>query len=147
MEKSYLSQSEEETWKIAKEVLHHLGSTNVIVLQGELGAGKTTFSQGLLKALGAEGPFTSPTFVIMKRYDLVEEAASHGFKHVYHLDCYRVGEQDVLDLGWQEIINDPQSLVIVEWPEKIKGILPDNYLLLEFEIVDEQKRGIKIHAK
>lgn len=122
----------------------NLENMNVMALKGELGAGKTTFSQGVLNALGAEGPFTSPTFVIMKKYDL-GDAGNQGFQHVYHLDCYRVGERDVLELGWQEIISDPQNLVLVEWPEKIQGILPKKYWRIDFKILDEQKREVLIN--
>ena len=110
---------------------------NVILLQGELGAGKTTFSQFLLEVLGAEGPFTSPTFVIMKKYEiknnLKKNSEARILKDIYHLDCYRVDEESILDLGWEEIVADKNNLILVEWPERIKKIWPEKYWLLKFE--------------
>ncbi len=131
----------QDTKQFAKEFLVEVRSPasyldgkadrNVILLQGELGTGKTTFSQFLLEAIGAEGPFTSPTFVIMKKYELRGRASQ--LKNVYHLDCYRVDEESVLDLGWEEIIADKNNLILVEWPERIKKIWPKKYWLLKFK--------------
>ena len=123
---------------------------NVILLQGELGAGKTTFSQFLLRELGARGPFTSPTFVIMKKYEVDKNKkempdgkikTDFHFKDVYHLDCYRVDEESVLDLGWEEIIADQNNLILVEWPERIKKIWPKKYWLLKFKYNKDVKNG------
>lgn len=114
----------------------------VICLEGDLGAGKTTFTQGLLKGLKAKGPYTSPTFVIMKEYNL--QTKNQKLKTVYHIDAYRVGAQDILNLGWEEIIADPKNIVIVEWAERIKKILPKNSLKIKFEWVDENKRKISL---
>lgn len=147
MEKIIETRTQEETWKVAQQLLNQLPKSgyNVIALEGELGAGKTTFAQGFLKSAGAEGPFTSPTFVIMKKYGLKSgEQLAGDYKAVYHLDCYRVGSQDVLALGWDEIISDPQNIVLVEWPEKIKDILPDRHIHINFVFVDEKKRKITI---
>ncbi|MDP1883893.1 MAG: tRNA (adenosine(37)-N6)-threonylcarbamoyltransferase complex ATPase subunit type 1 TsaE [Candidatus Moranbacteria bacterium] len=113
----------------------------VLCLEGDLGAGKTTFTQGLLQRLRAEGPYTSPTFLIMKEYDL-QETKEFKIRNIYHIDAYRVGERDVLDLGWEEIIADPKNVVIVEWPEKISRILPENSIRIKFEWLDENRRKI-----
>ncbi len=129
---------------MAPKILNKLGNKNIILLKGELGSGKTTFAQGVLKFLGAQGPFTSPTFVIMKKYNLKFKIKNLKLTNVYHLDCYRVGAKDVLELGWEEIIRDKNNLVLVEWPEKIKSILPEKYLQLEFKILGENEREIKI---
>lgn len=147
MENNFVTRKKEETWEVARQLLHKLSNlgSNVIALEGELGAGKTTFAQGFLQTAGAEGPFTSPTFVIMKKYDLKgDEQRAGDYQTVYHLDCYRVGSQDVIDLGWNEIISDPHNIVLVEWPERIKDILPDRHIHLNFEIVDDEKRKITI---
>ena len=152
-----------DTKKFAKEFLEMVingdEDRNVIFLQGELGAGKTTFSQYFLKAMGASGPFTSPTFVIMKKYELkncVEGRRNQVTRlsnlvpttgnpvvgplekpsekqNIYHLDCYRVDSASVLDLGWEELVANKNNLLLVEWPEKIKNIWPKNYWLLKFE--------------
>ncbi len=138
------------TKKFAEEFLQMVfdgdREQNVILLQGELGAGKTTFSQFLLEAIGAEGPFTSPTFVIMKKYE-VRSPASY-LKNIYHLDCYRVDGESVLDLGWEEIVADKNNLVLVEWSEKIKNIWPEKYWLLKFEYgEDRNDRKVEVIKK
>lgn len=107
----------------------------VVALEGELGAGKTTFIQGMAKGLGVKDQITSPTFVIMKRYGLPD-----GF--FYHLDCYRLhSADDVLDLGFKEIIR-PGNIIAIEWAEKIKDILPADTLWLQFEYLNKDERKI-----
>ena len=148
----YDSHSVGETGKIAQEILGNLDSRNVILLQGELGAGKTTFCQNVLGLLGATGPFTSPTFEIMKRYEVGKlkiqnlPAGRQGskFHFIYHFDCYRVGSRDILELGWEEIVGNPKNLVLVEWPEKIKDILPRDSVKILFEVKGENERGIQV---
>ncbi len=148
MKKEFLAKNLKDTEKIAREVIKKMASEsrNVLFLQGELGAGKTTFSQQVLRFLGARGPFTSPTFVIMKKYPLSKSGESQGFQTVYHLDCYRVESSDVLELGWQEIIGDPRNLVLVEWPERIEDIWPKEgeFLRVGFEILGEEERRISM---
>jgi len=136
------------------EVLRGDEERNVILLQGELGTGKTTFSQFLLGKIGAKGPFTSPTFVIMKKYELRRRASqlsqklrspASQLKNIYHLDCCRVDEESVLDLGWEEIVGDKRNLVLVEWPEKIKQIWPEKHWLLKFSYGSgKMNREVKI---
>ena len=166
MEQEYLSGSVEETKnKIVEKVFNEIvqSGISIVLLQGELGAGKTTFAQGILEKLGAEGPYTSPTFVIMKRYSLSKSQITNHklqinykiqsakwwtkFNFIYHFDCYRVGSQDILELSWEEIVANPENLVLVEWPEKIKEILPENFIKLSFNIIDEKRRKILITDK
>ena len=127
---------------LAKEVISSLEGTNLVLLKGELGAGKTTFAQGALKALGAEGPFTSPTFVIMKKYEI----KNSKFDFIYHFDCYRVGAKDVLELGWEEIINNPKNLVLVEWPERIQKIIAGQHILVDIKITENSERQVDISS-
>ncbi len=136
----HISNLVEKTGEIAREIIENLNNQNVVLLQGELGAGKTTFSQNVLEFLGAKGPFTSPTFVIMKKY----EVSKSGFENVYHFDCYRIEEQDMLGLGWEEIVSDPKNLVLVEWPERIEKILPENSVRVSFKIKGEDQRIINV---
>lgn len=141
-ENSYIC-AEDEMHGLAEKVVNSLEETNLVLLRGDLGAGKTTFVQHALDYLGAEGPFTSPTFVIMKRYAIESEK----YDFVYHLDCYRVGKQDVLDLGWEEIITDPRNLVFVEWPEKIWDIISKEYMLIDIKITDTLKRELNVSSE
>ena len=142
---TFLTNSAKETQALGQLLAKELRGREVICLDGELGAGKTTFTQGLLKELGAKGPYTSPTFVIMKHYGL--KARSHKLKSVYHIDAYRIGPNDLLQLGWQEIITDPHTVTIIEWSDRIKRILPKKLLRIKFLWVDENKRRLEFSEK
>ncbi len=135
--KSIITNTLEETSQLANDfVKNDISGGMVVCLEGDLGSGKTTFTQGILKALGAEGPYTSPTFVIMKEYDIDKQT----IKKVYHIDAYRIGGDDMLSLGWNDIISDEHALVIIEWPEKIKDILPQNSYMISCEGISELER-------
>lgn len=107
----------------------------IIGLEGELGSGKTTFIQGLAKGLGIKEHITSPTFVIMKKYNF-----SKG--KLYHIDCYRIDLKDLIELDFKEIINNPKNIVVIEWAEKVKDILPNNIIWMKFEYIDKNKRKL-----
>lgn len=93
----------------------------VLPFSGELGAGKTTFVQGIARALGVEERVTSPTFVILKIYNLHDRP----FKHLVHMDAYRLkGKEHLRVLGWDALCADPGNLICIEWPEKIAGAIP-----------------------
>ena len=137
----------EDTKKFAREFIENLNQDdNLILLQGELGAGKTTFSQAILEYLKAEGPFTSPTFVVMKDY-LVNFKNKKGasFKKVFHIDCYRINENSLEDLCWEDIIADKRNLILLEWPEKIEKALPEKYVKIIFEVLGENRREVGIN--
>ncbi len=104
----------------------------VIGLIGELGSGKTVFAQGFAKGLGIKEKIVSPTFILMRR---------HG--NFYHFDCYRIkNPKEILDLGWREIINNPQNIVLIEWADRIEKILPKNYLKIRLGHLNKNKRKI-----
>lgn len=103
----FLSHNVEETYKIAEQVASNLKGGEVILLNGDLGAGKTTFTKGLAKALGVKDTVTSPTFTYVKEYD--------GRLKLYHFDMYRVGDADeVYELGLEEYFYKG-GVVVVEW--------------------------------
>ncbi|MEK7176146.1 MAG: tRNA (adenosine(37)-N6)-threonylcarbamoyltransferase complex ATPase subunit type 1 TsaE [Patescibacteria group bacterium] len=111
----------------------------VIALQGDLGAGKTTFAQEVGKILGVRENMHSPTFVIMKVY----EVDFKGFKNLIHIDAYRIEKEgELLHLGWNEIIKEPENLVLIEWPENVPGLIPKNAIKILFKHVDENTREI-----
>lgn len=105
----------------------------ILALQGELGSGKTTFIQGFLRGLGIKKKITSPTFVLVKNYEL--RIKNYGkYKHAYHIDCYRIKKaSELLKLGLKEILGNFQNIVLIEWAEKIQGALPKNTIWLKFE--------------
>ena len=136
------SGSLEETKEIAESILRDLergDRATVLALVGDLGAGKTAFSQAVGETLGVEDPMQSPTFVIEKIYPI----DARGFKHLIHIDAYRLDhEHELVSLGWQEIIADPDNIILIEWPERVKGIMPEDAKKISFEFVDETTRTI-----
>lgn len=141
--KKITTKSSEETKELSKKIASQLKGGEVLCLEGDLGGGKTTFSQGLLESLGAQGPYTSPTFVVMKKYEIDKSSISS----VYHIDAYRVDASGVLDLGWDEIVSDKNSVVIVEWPERVSGILPGDSFWITFAWTDENEREILLDER
>lgn len=134
----FISEKTEETRKIAKDLARKWLKSDlrkralIIGLTGELGAGKTVFTQGFAKGLGIKGKIKSPTFILMRR---------HG--NFYHFDAYRIkNSKEFIALEWRKIIDTPQNIILIEWAEKIKKILPKNYIKIKFEHVDRNKRKI-----
>ena len=132
-----ITKSVKETKKVgealAKEILRsHSQKPIIISLEGELGSGKTTFVQGFARGLGIKNKILSPTFIIMKK-----------FKNFYHFDCYRIEKTNNLEaLKFHEIFNAPRNIVLIEWANKIKRILPKNYVKIKFKYINEHERKI-----
>lgn len=127
----------------------------VIALCGELGSGKTAFAQGFIKALGVKSHIPSPTFVIFRKYkiNLKQLKLKNKDYLVYHFDLYRIQKsKEIVDLGfsarggpafgWKEIINNPRNIVLIEWPEKIKKLLPKNTVWIDFKHGENEKKRI-----
>ena len=113
----------------------------VVALEGDLGSGKTTFIQGLAQGLKVKENILSPTFVIQKDFLLKLK----NFKNLYHIDAYRLkNPEELLELGFKDLIKNPENLIVIEWADKIKKILPKNILRIKFENLGENKRRIKI---
>jgi len=124
-----LSKSIKETEKIASMFLsdilknkHQGKGALVFGLSGDLGAGKTAFTQAVARYLGVKEKVNSPTFVLMKKY-ILPKSKTHT--HMFHLDAYRLkDERELLQLGWKEIINNKTHIVFIEWPELVKKAIP-----------------------
>ncbi len=130
-----ISKSKNQTQKLAavlaKKILRikNKDGASVLALYGELGSGKTTFVQGFMRGLGVKHHITSPTFIIFRKHKLAtsDKRQRICFECVYHLDLYRIDKKsEILKLGFKKIINNPQNIVLIEWPEKIKSFLPKN---------------------
>lgn len=141
-----ISKGLEETADFALSLVKNLkprdSGATIFGLSGDLGSGKTTFTKEVASLLGIKKEeVTSPTFVIEKIY-----AINHpGFSHLIHIDAYRLEKADeLLHLGWQEIIADPKNLIFVEWPERVKSVLPKQTQTVFFEFVDENTRTIQL---
>ena len=134
------------------EPLVNLGKATVVGLYGDLGAGKTTFTQFVAKALGLGETVTSPTFVIEKIYPIRtngrKRPTSNGasrFSHLIHIDAYRIESgEELLHLGWKEIISDPNNLIIIEWADRVTDIMPLWHIKVKFSHVSPDSREIEI---
>ncbi len=160
-----ISSSVKETHSIAKKLLGNL-PTNLLCLYGELGAGKTTFVQGLAKALGIKKRVLSPSFVLVREYSAArsQQPATSGQKPaarsqqdwkqatgnwqlLYHIDCYRLSSKDDLkSIDLKEFWSNPKNLVVIEWAERIKNILPKKRVDVRFEYMGGKKRRIMVNG-
>ena len=148
-----ITKSAEETKKIAanlqdlkkQPILKH---AFIIALEGNLGSGKTTFIQGLAKGLEIRESVLSPTFLILKQFPINYSARGGpavGWKNFYHIDAYRLkNPEELLDLGFSDLINNPENIIVIEWADKIKKILPKNTIWIKFINLGENKRMITI---
>lgn len=122
--------------KIAGRIAKKLRPGDVVALSGPLGAGKTTFTQYLLKAMGYAEPVTSPTFVIEQRYPV----NYNGIMTVLHLDLYRLRGRNLPELDWAEYLTANQQLTLIEWPEIAAPYLPSTVKTITIEIIDAKTR-------
>ena len=121
-----VSKNLEETNEIAKLFADKILKNNksgalVVCLSGDLGAGKTSFTKAFAKHVGVRGNVASPTFIVMKKYALKQQK----HKSLLHFDAYNLkNEKELLNLGWNQILSNQDNLIIIEWPENVKNIIP-----------------------
>lgn len=142
--KVFHSHSEEETLAIAKDFCKELTIGDVVGLIGELGTGKTLFIRGVCNYFQVEEIVTSPTFTIMNQY--MGRHKENEF-NIIHIDLYRIKNlQEIIDLGFLEIIATPNSIVLIEWAEKAENLIPKPYYRIEFQNIEgsENERIISI---
>jgi tRNA threonylcarbamoyladenosine biosynthesis protein TsaE len=141
-----ISKSLADTEEIAKDFVEKLSvgfyeKACVVGLYGDLGSGKTTFTKAVAKILGAKGNITSPTFVIEKIYPILHPF----FTKLVHIDAYRLeSAEELRKLSWDEVLTNPKNLVLIEWPENVASILPENHMKINFKFVSENEREIEI---
>ncbi len=136
-----ISKSEKETREFGEKLAKKISPPSIICLYGDLGGGKTTFVKGLAKGLKIKEKITSPTFIILRKYRGKKGKKSINF---YHIDLYRTKEFELSNLGVEEILNEPNSIIAIEWAEKIKKFLPKKRIEIEFKFIDENTRKIII---
>jgi len=140
----YISKSPRKTWAIGREIASKMVSGEVICLYGELGAGKTTFVHGFIDYFLPGKRIISPTFIIVRHYPIKHQQ----IKNIYHVDLYRISkENEILGLGLSQWINRSDSLVLIEWAEKMGNFLPKKRMDIKFEIKSENERIINIETR
>lgn len=138
-EKSFISHSEEETEKFAFELAGSLKPGDMVLLRGDLGAGKTVFSRGFARGVGCEDTLSSPTYTIVQEYNLP------GKIRLYHLDLYRIADANsALNFGVDEFLDDPRAYKLVEWPERIETLLPDTAVTVRLRHLGESERELTV---
>ena len=114
-------------------------SATVICLYGDLGAGKTTFTQGFAKGLGIEDRLLSPTFIIVRRYSTAKNSL------LYHMDLYRLSSiDDINALGFSEMVADPEAFIIIEWAERLGQLLPAHRMDIHFSALPDDLHRVQI---
>ena len=137
-----ISNSEEETKEIGKQIGKKLKKGDIVTLYGDFGSGKTVLVKGIAKGMKCKEQVKSPSFVFMHEYK--------GKFPIYHIDLYRVNNlNDIVALGIQEFFGSfgesrGQGVCIIEWAEKAKGLLPENSIRIELKILSENTREINI---
>jgi tRNA threonylcarbamoyladenosine biosynthesis protein TsaE len=135
----FFSRSPEQTRRIGVRLGSALQTGDVICLQGDLGAGKTTFVQGIAKGWGSQDSVSSPTFIIVNVYRRADQ------NQLFHMDAYRLdstSEAEELDLDSMLA----QGPLLIEWPERINGLVPDDRLWVKLEHIDEEERQMKFKS-
>lgn len=176
-EEVYITNNSKETQKVGEDFVQQAQRSDlsrlqgqalqrkhafIIALHGDLGGGKTTFTQGIARGLGIKRRIISPTFVIVRQYNLRDYSSSGAQRsrevikadssrqartiNFYHIDLYRVESlKDIEMLGIEEIINDPKNIVVIEWAEKIKDLLPKERIDIHFEYISDDKRKVTFY--
>jgi tRNA threonylcarbamoyladenosine biosynthesis protein TsaE len=133
---------------LAEQVLKTSLNKQALVfgLEGDLGSGKTTFLQGFAKGLKIKQTVLSPTFILMHKFKINKKNNSFKFKFFYHVDCYRLNSvKEFLNLDFKKNIDLPENIIAIEWADKIKKILPQNTIWIEFKYKDKNKREISFN--
>jgi tRNA threonylcarbamoyladenosine biosynthesis protein TsaE len=135
----FFSRSPEQTRRVGSRLGAALQAGDVICLQGELGAGKTTFVQGIAQGWGSVDSVSSPTFILVNMYRRADQSS------LFHMDAYRLestSEAEELDLDSMLA----QGALLIEWPERMDGLIPDERLWVNLEHIDEEEREMKFKA-
>lgn len=137
-EETYLTKNAKETKNLGKSYAKRIKQGDFLAFYGNLGGGKTTFIQGLAEGLSITRRIISPTFIIVRHYNLKKGS-------FYHIDLYRTQtKHDLLSVGLDEIINNTENIVAVEWSDKLDGLKPTKRTEFHFEYLNENERKIKV---
>lgn len=133
-----ISLSQKQTKLVAKEILPFINKGDIIVLQGDLGAGKSVLTREILTLFGVKNKITSPTFTLVNEY-------TTPTGHYYHFDMYRLEDElEAVNIGFEEMIADKDSIKFVEWAEKVKNYLPKHYKKISIAKLGSHSRAIAL---
>jgi len=152
---TWFSRSEAETIRIGEEFgERYIRAGAVVCVHGELGAGKTHFIKGIAGSLGIDDrELTSPTFALAHEFEIVGRAGStdpsassgQALRALYHLDCYRFEKpEELLELGVEDYLYPEHAATIIEWPERISQLIPEDAIHVEINVISETERSIEI---
>ncbi|MCI0396049.1 MAG: tRNA (adenosine(37)-N6)-threonylcarbamoyltransferase complex ATPase subunit type 1 TsaE [Chloroflexi bacterium] len=137
----FISNSPEQTTRLGVRLGELLQANDVVCLSGELGAGKTALAQGIGRGWGAARRVTSPTFTLVNEYPRLHDGCI-----LYHVDCYRLGSAaEVVTAGLDDLF-ETDSALMIEWPERVEGVLPADRLWIDMRHVSETRRGLRLKA-
>lgn len=132
------TESSEQTERLGEMLGTWLLPGDVVLLHGDLGAGKTTLTKGIARAMGVQDTVSSPSFALVNEYAL-------PLQRLYHLDLYRLSDPaDLESIGFAELTSTEDGIAIVEWPERAGAMLPDRYLLVEIDYAGEGRRSVRV---
>lgn len=141
--KNLIAKTEKETKEIARSFAKGIKHHAVVALIGDLGTGKTVFAKAFAKELGVQEEVISPTFNIIKTYQIKD--AKKNDRVFCHVDAYRLNSyQELLEIGIEEYLNDINTIVLIEWADKVSKILPKNSFYIHMELTSNKKRKIKL---
>jgi tRNA threonylcarbamoyladenosine biosynthesis protein TsaE len=135
----YISNCENETKKLGREFAEELSGGEVVCLKGDLGAGKTTFVQGMMQKYNPKKRVLSPTFIIVRHYIINQKEA----KNLFHVDLYRMENyRDIEGIGILELMNKKENIFLIEWSEKFGEKIPERRIEFTFQISGDNQRII-----
>lgn len=133
------SRSPEETLALARRFARALKGGEIVFLRGPIGAGKTVFVKGVAAALGLKSSPTSASFSLMKEY-------KNKRNRLFHIDLFRLEEGEVFNLGFEEMLEDERAVILAEWPDPIRHMLPADRLEMDFILKEGDARVIQLHS-
>ena len=140
--------NETEMLAFAIKYAQSLKPGQIIGLVGELGAGKTVFTKGLAKGLGINQNVSSPTFNLMRLYEIRTGKANPDIKKLCHIDAYRVNNEfEIIDVGAEDFIGQKDTVTVIEWADNIRDILPGRTTIINFKILAGQERQMIIDER
>ncbi len=138
MKKAEIStSSREETLKLAADFARALQGGEIVFLRGPIGAGKTVFVKGVAAAMGLKSSPTSASFSLMKEY-------KNKTRRLFHIDLFRLEEGEVFNLGFEEMLEDEAAVILAEWPDPIRHMLPADRLEMDFILKEGDERVIRL---